>query len=69
MRSGRIPPRSDSDAAIGLVGGDRDIRDFEGEALQPPHQLPEEAAPPELRLVELGVDVVMVEDELLARRA
>jgi L-fucose isomerase-like protein len=37
-------------------------------ALQGHHQLPEGIAAAELRLVELGIDVVVVEDELLAEQ-
>src|SRR3546814_9404679 len=56
----------DRDPAIALVGGDRDVGHSEGPAFQPADQPVEDVAAAELGLVELRVQVVMVEDELLA---
>jgi predicted ATPase with chaperone activity len=62
-----MPPARDRDLPVRLVGRDRHVRHLEREALEPDHELPEEVAAPELRLVELRVDVVVVEDEFLAQ--
>src|SRR5207247_7256796 len=55
----------DGDAAVRLVGRDGHVRGVECEPLERHHELPEEAATAELRLIELRVDVVVVEDEFL----
>src|SRR5688572_33256536 len=49
-----------------MIGRDGDVRAAEGPALELQHQAIEEVPPPELGLVELRVDVVVVEDEALA---
>src|SRR4051812_4306051 len=54
------------DAAIGLVGGDGDVGRTERELLEPQHQPIEKVAAPELREIQLGIRVVVVEQELLA---
>ena len=54
------------DLAVALVGRDHHVGGAEVQPLEQHHQLPEEAALAELGLVELGVDVVMIEDVALA---
>src|SRR5436309_1188843 len=64
---GRHATALDGDAAVRVVRGDGDVGSAEGELLHPQHHAPEEAAAPELRLVELRVRVVMVEEELFSQ--
>jgi hypothetical protein len=65
---GRHAAALDGDAPVGLVGGDGHIGAAECPALQPEHQAVEEIPPAELGFVQLRVDVVVVEDELLAEQ-
>ena len=55
--------------AIALVGGDGNGRAFKGDPFKKAHRLPEEAALVELGLIQLGVDVVVVENILHAQQA
>ena len=48
---------------IGFVGGNRDVRGAESQPFSPAHQLVSEIVPLEFRLVKLGIQVVVVEDE------
>src|SRR5262245_23238440 len=61
-------PAPDGDAAVGLIGGYRDIGDAEGPVLELEEQPVDEIAAAELGLVELGAKVMVVEHELLAQR-
>src|SRR6185436_16922151 len=65
---GRHAATLDGDAAVRIVGGDGDVGEAEGEPLEQAHRLPEQVAPAELGLVQLGVGVVVVEHELLAEQ-
>ena len=56
------------DVAIRLVGGDHHVGGPESHALQRQQQFLAEAAPAELGFVELGIDVVVIEHELLAEQ-
>ncbi len=56
------------DAAVGLVGGDHHVGGLERQAFQPRQQPASEATFTELGFVELGVDVVVIEHELLAEQ-
>jgi hypothetical protein len=64
----RHAPARDRNLAIGIVGGDRDIGEREAPAFEPAEQLPEEIVAAEFRLVELGPDIVLVEDEAHAEK-
>jgi hypothetical protein len=59
----------DGDAAVGLIRRDGDVCRSKGGSLQPHHQPPQQPTAAELGFVELGVDVVVVEDELRAEAA
>src|SRR5271157_6154698 len=48
---------------VGFVGGNGDVRGSEGQAFSPAHQLVSEAAPLKLRIVELGIQVMVIEDK------
>src|SRR5712664_936953 len=58
----------DRDAPVGLVGGDRHVGGAEGPVLKLEHQAIEKITPAELRLVELGAEIVMVENEPLSEQ-
>jgi hypothetical protein len=58
----------DGDAPVRFVGGNRDIGRLECPALEPAQEPVEEIPAAEFRLVELGVDVVVIENELLAEQ-
>src|SRR5215472_13062181 len=58
----------DRDPAIGLVGRDRYVGRRKSQALQQDERAPDDAAMPELSLVKLRAEVVMVENQLLAEQ-
>src|SRR5437870_6657684 len=59
---------SDGYPSVRLVGGDRHVGGAEGPRLELQHQAMEEITPAELGFVELGAEIVMIEDELLAEQ-
>src|SRR5437879_10720396 len=65
---GRHAAALDRDAPIGLVRSDRHVGGAESPVLELQHQTMEEITSAELRLVELGVKIMVIEDELLAEQ-
>ena len=57
----------DGDALVGLVGRDGHVSRLERPAFEQHHQFVEQVAPAEFGFVQLGVDIVVVEQELLAK--
>ncbi len=65
---GRHPAALDRDLAVGMVGGNRNIRRLEGQLFEQHHQLPKEPALVELGFVKLRIDVVVIEDVTHAQK-
>src|SRR6185369_8488117 len=65
---GRALAALDRNLAVGLVGRDAHVGGLERAALEPEHQAVEQIAALELRFVQLGIDVVMIEQEFLAEQ-
>ncbi len=65
-RPGRLRPRVRAIGAVRLVGGDHHVGRRERQPLGQAHEPVAEVPPPELGLVQLGHDVVLVEDHARA---
>src|SRR5258708_36062078 len=65
---GRHAAAPDRDAAVGLVGRDRHVGAAKSPVLELQYQAMEEIAAAELRFVELGVEIVVIKNELLSEQ-
>src|SRR4029079_12882235 len=64
---GISPAPRDRDITIGVIGRDHAVGDLEGAFLREQQKFVEEVVAFVLRSIELGAEIVMVEDELLAK--
>src|SRR5207302_5001481 len=64
----RHPAAPHRDAPVGLVGRNGYVRAPESPVLELEHQSMEEITPAELCFVELGVEIVMIEQEFLTEQ-